>query len=146
MCCRVVDIVFFILLSYIYYIYGIVVSFFFFLSNVMMCNVRLLTTTETTHRTTRKAREASKQKKREKGFDLNLAKNKLPKYNALLDSNLRHHFESGSRQKQLYKMGLVSADKIFFSFARTQISSYTHSHTHQHQQKNRLIEMDTSLM
>lgn len=39
---------------------------------------------------------------------MNLANDKLPKYNALFDNNLRHHFENKKRQKQLQRLGLIN--------------------------------------
>lgn len=51
---------------------------------------------------------AEMMKRREAGFDTNTANDKLPKYNALFDSNLRHFFENRNVQTHLYKTGLVS--------------------------------------
>jgi hypothetical protein len=47
-------------------------------------------------------------RQRESGFSLNgVHQEKLPDYNALVDRNLRHHFESRSVQKHLGSLGLV---------------------------------------
>lgn len=54
----------------------------------------------------KKKRQKQKQKMREQswGVDVNA---KLPKYNALTDPNLRHHFESRKIQSHLLKSGLI---------------------------------------
>lgn len=57
-------------------------------------------------------------KERELSFDLNVAKAKLPEYNALFDSNLRHHFENKSRQKELHKMGMIDEDGRVINLAK----------------------------
>jgi len=57
-------------------------------------------------------------KARESEFDLNVAKAKLPEYNALFDNNLRHHFENKSRQKQLHKLGMIDADGNVINLAK----------------------------
>ena len=49
-------------------------------------------------------------KHREQGFDLSIANDKLPDYNALFDRNLRHYFENRNVQHHLYRTGLVRAD------------------------------------
>lgn len=46
-------------------------------------------------------------REREKKFDTSFHLGKLPKYDPLLDRNLRHHFENPRLQRQLHRMGLV---------------------------------------
>ena len=46
-------------------------------------------------------------KHREQGFDLSIANDKLPDYNALFDRNLRHYFENRNVQSHLYRTGLI---------------------------------------
>lgn len=47
-------------------------------------------------------------RQREHGFNLSgVHQEKLPEYNALVDRNLRHHFESQKLQKHLGTLGLV---------------------------------------
>ena len=46
-------------------------------------------------------------KERESGFDLSFNTSKLPEYNGLFDSNLRHYFENRKVQKHLSRVGLV---------------------------------------
>lgn len=48
-------------------------------------------------------------KHREQGFDLSIANDKLPDYNALFDRNLRHYFENRNVQHHLYRTGMVRA-------------------------------------
>lgn len=49
-------------------------------------------------------------RQRENGFSLSGAhQERLPTYNALMDRNLRHHFESRSRQSHLNDLGLIDA-------------------------------------
>ena len=55
----------------------------------------------------RKAKQAEWARKREEGFDISSTVASLPKYNALYDRNLRHHFENRTRQNQLHRMGLI---------------------------------------
>ena len=64
------------------------------------------------YKTCSKRRQALK--KREAGFNSNCLNDKLPKYNALVDPNLRHHFESRARQKQLLKIGLVWSNALLY--------------------------------
>ena len=46
---------------------------------------------------------------REQGFNLNVANDKLPEYNALFDRNLRHYFENRNVQRHLYRTGMVGS-------------------------------------
>jgi hypothetical protein len=47
-------------------------------------------------------------KEREAGFDLGFGvRSKLPEYNSLLDSNMRHYFESQSVQSHLLQTGQI---------------------------------------
>lgn len=47
-------------------------------------------------------------RQRENGFDLSgVHRERLPEYNALLDRNLRHHFEARSLQSHLNDVGLI---------------------------------------
>jgi hypothetical protein len=47
-------------------------------------------------------------KEREAGFDLDFGvRSKLPEYNSLLDSNMRHYFESESVQSHLLQTGQI---------------------------------------
>jgi hypothetical protein len=47
-------------------------------------------------------------RQREQGFNLSgVHQEKLPGYNALLDRNLRHHFENSSLQNHLNEVGLI---------------------------------------
>jgi hypothetical protein len=46
-------------------------------------------------------------KEREAGFDLSFSTSKLPEYNGLFDSNLRHYFENRKVQKHLSHIGMV---------------------------------------
>ncbi len=47
---------------------------------------------------------------RENGWNMNFRNEKLPKYNALHDSNLRSFFESKNIQTHLYTTGLIDAN------------------------------------
>ena len=82
--------------------------------------------------------------KREAGFNSNCLNDKLPKYNALVDPNLRHHFESRARQRQLLQIGLVRK----FSCARGRSQKYTPDHTgticfaYQIDYEGRVIDLD----
>lgn len=54
----------------------------------------------------KKSREVLRQ--RENGFNLSgVHQERLPEYNALLDRNLRHHFEARSLQSHLNDVGLI---------------------------------------
>jgi hypothetical protein len=53
-----------------------------------------------------KSRKEKCLKDREAGFDLDLC-NKLPEYNALLDSNMRHYFENEIVQAHLIHSGQI---------------------------------------
>jgi hypothetical protein len=56
-----------------------------------------------------------KLKAREEAFSTNmntLVNEKLPKYNALHDGNLRHFFENRKIQNHLYQTGLVGVESI----------------------------------
>lgn len=55
-------------------------------------------------RSKKKAKQQKKIREESWGVDVNA---KLPKYNALTDPNLRHHFESRKRQTHLLKSGLI---------------------------------------
>ncbi|KAF4042014.1 hypothetical protein GN244_ATG05738 [Phytophthora infestans] len=47
-------------------------------------------------------------RQRESGFNLSgVHQDRLPQYNALLDRNLRHHFESRPLQSHLNELGLI---------------------------------------
>lgn len=47
-------------------------------------------------------------RQRENGFNLSgVHQDRLPQYNALLDRNLRHHFESRPLQSHLNELGLI---------------------------------------
>ena len=75
--------------------------------------------------THRGGRRKKVMQERESDFDLNsVAKAKLPEYNALFDSNLRHHFENKKRQHQLHKMGMVSSSGTHKGMHR----SHRHAH------------------
>jgi hypothetical protein len=45
--------------------------------------------------------------RREQGFNSNMVNEKLPKYDALHDGNLRHFFESRKVQSHLYNSGMI---------------------------------------
>lgn len=55
-------------------------------------------------------RDRENKKSRESGFNLKSCANaKLPEYNALLDSSLKHHFENRQIQKQLQSIGMIDS-------------------------------------
>ena len=55
-------------------------------------------------KSTKKKKQRNKVREQSWGVDVNA---KLPKYNALTDPNLRHHFESRKIQTHLLKSGLI---------------------------------------
>ena len=52
-------------------------------------------------------RAKARMKERESGFDLTTTTAKLPEYNGLFDTNLRHYFENRRIQRHLHRTGLV---------------------------------------
>lgn len=55
-------------------------------------------------------RAAKVQHEREKGFNMDFRNDKLPEYNALRDTHLKHFFENRSVQTHLYESGLIDAN------------------------------------
>ena len=51
-----------------------------------------------------------KMKEREKQFDMRFNLERLPSYNGLYDSNLRHHFENRRIQSHLANLGMIDSE------------------------------------
>ena len=53
---------------------------------------------------------SKKQYERERGFNMDFRNDKLPEYNALRDTHLKHFFENRTVQTHLYETGLIDAN------------------------------------